>query len=167
MTGFIENPSTTIFYPLTPKKCFVACSMLERMVVLKGEKIPYPKQDFLKLEKGDAYYMNFEFIKSANTSLILATTDDNTAINALSLDVLGNYPQIPFLLSSATNDYESLEKQQALTNFMRLVDGIFYPSYRKYPFKPFYGIEFSMGRNPFSIFGVTDDRLPELKDNLN
>jgi hypothetical protein len=42
---------------------------------------------------------------------------------------------------------------------MGLADGMEY-LYREYPFTPFYGVEFSMGINPFSVFGVTDNVLP-------
>ncbi|MDM8566188.1 DUF4238 domain-containing protein [Candidatus Halobeggiatoa sp. HSG11] len=161
MTGFIENPLTTIFYPLTPRKCFVACSMPKYIPVLKGYEPPMPWQDTLQLEKGDAYTINFELIQSASQSLILDKNNNNVAINSMILEVLGNYPQLPFLMFRADNDYESLQKQELLTNLVSYVDGVKYP-YIEYKFKPFYGVEFSNGINPFSLFGVTDNQLPNI-----
>lgn len=158
MTGFIECPLTVILYPLSPKKCFVACSFVECIPLINGEDPPKPKQEFLKLEKGDAWHINFELARSASRSLILSKTDDCSVSEKLCLDILGRYPQIPFLMGSAKSELESLHKQDELTYIMSLSDRRNYP-YRKYPFAPFYGLEFSMGINPFSIFGVTDDAL--------
>lgn len=158
MTGFIESPLTVIIYPLSPSKCFVACSFVECMPVAKGDEPPKPKQEILRLEKGDAWHINFELAKSASRSLILSRFDDSTVLERLCVDVLGKYPQIPFLMGSAKSELESYHKQDELTQIMRLSDGRNYP-YRKYPFTPFYGVEFSMGLNPFSIFGVTNDVL--------
>lgn len=158
MTGFLETPSTTVFYPLSPKKCFVACSMPKIIPVFKGQEVPFPKQEVLKLEKGDAYHINFELIKSANKSLILALPNNNEAISIMNLEILGNFPQIPFLIFSSSNELDSHYKLQDIIALMSKVDGVKYP-YREYPFNPFYGIEFSMGINPFSIFGVIDEEL--------
>lgn len=158
MTGFLQSATTTIFYPLSPKKCFVACSMLETIWVLKGEKIPFPKQEVLKLEKGDTYAINLELIKSADKSVILAKPNNNRLINTMNLEVLGAYPQIPFLISSFSNELDSHFKKEKLILLMSEVDGVKYP-YREYPFNPFYGLEFSMGINPFSVFGVTEDNV--------
>lgn len=165
MTGCLDNPTTAIFYPLTPKLCFVACSFVETVLLPKGMSMPFPKQEFLQLEKGDAYHINFELIKSASDSVILAKSDNNEAVRQIALDVLGAFPQIPFMLSSANSALGELLVIESLTELMSTVDGVRYPNYREYPFSPFYGVEFSMGINPFSIFGVTEDRLfGDLKD---
>ena len=161
ITGFIENALTTVFYPLTPRKCFVACSMMETIPVLKGEAPPFPKQESLQLEKGDVHHINFELMKSASSSLIVAPLDDSDLTESMALEVMGSFPQIPFLMSNSTDDYESFELQERLIEIMGVVDGISYPN-REYPFRPFFGVEFSVGINPFSVFGVTDDRLPDL-----
>lgn len=158
MTGFLGVPTTSIYYPLSPKKCFVACSTIESILVLKGEEPPMPKQESLQLEKGDAYHINFELIKSADKSLILATPDNSDFITQLSLDILGCFPQIPYCIDSAENEYEAEKKQERLIAIMSNVDGKEY-GYRDYPFQTFYGPEFSMGINPFYIFGVTQDKL--------
>ncbi|WP_217522095.1 DUF4238 domain-containing protein [Vibrio metschnikovii] len=159
MTGFIQNPTTTVFYPLSPQLCFVACSFVEGQFLLKGQKPIPPKQEFLQLEKGDAHFINFELIKSASSSMIVAKRNHNIVVDRMAIDMLGQFPQIPFMLSSAFNDYEEYMESEQILNLMSIVDKVNYPEYRKYPLKPFYGVEFDMGINPFSIFGLTDGEL--------
>jgi len=161
MTGCIDNPTTTIFYPLTPNLCFVACSAVETIIIPKNMELPIPNQEYLQLEKGDAYHISFELLKSASNSIILAKKHDNRSINKMSLDVLGHFPQIPFMLSSARNEMSQAIVIENLSGLMSVVDQIDYPDYREYTFAPFYGVEFSMGLNPFSVFGVTEERLKE------
>lgn len=162
MTGFLENPTTTILYPLSPKKCFIACSFVEYVPLLIGQQLPLPKQDVLQLGKGDAHKINFDLVKSANTSIIVSKQDDNVVINRITLDMLGRFPQIPYMLSHADNDWSGREEEEKILRLMSIVDGVAYPVLREYDFKPFYGVEFSMGINPFSFFGVTDEKLKEL-----
>lgn len=159
MTGFLNNPSTTVFYPLTPNLCFVACSAVEKILLPKGMELPFPKQEFLQLEKGDAWSINFEILKSTSSSIIVAKKNNSRSVSHMTLQILGLFPQIPFMLSSANNHYSEALEIERITNIMSMVDGVDYPSYRKYPFSPFYGIEFSEGLNPFSVFGVTDAQL--------
>jgi hypothetical protein len=159
MTGCIDNSTTIILYPLTPELCFVACSFIENFLWPKGMDLPTPKQDFLQLEKGDAYFINFELLKSASNSVILAKRNNNKAVKQMALDMLGAFPQIPFMLFSATTATGESMVIKSLTSLMSKVDGVHYPEYRDYPFSPFYGVEFSMGINPFSVFGVTEDKL--------
>jgi hypothetical protein len=163
MTGFLGVPTTSIYYPLSPKKCFVACSTPEYYFWPKGEEPPMPLQQTLNLEKGDTYHINFELIKSADKSVILATEDNNNVIKQLTLDTLGSYPQIPFCILEAENEYESNEKLDEIISIMSSVDKQEYPI-REYPFQTFYGPEFSMGINPFSVFGITQDKLEFSKD---
>jgi hypothetical protein len=157
MTGFLGVPTTSIYYPLSPKKCFVACSTPEYFLWLKEEQPPMPLQQTLKLEKGDAYLINFELIKSADKSIILAIKDNNNVINQLTLNTLGSYPQIPFCIFEAENEIESEQKLENLISIMRTVDGVEYP-FKAYPFQTFYGPEFSMGVNLFSVFGLIQDK---------
>ncbi|WAL79995.1 DUF4238 domain-containing protein [Shewanella sp. DAU305] len=159
MTGCLDNSTTVIFYPLTPELCFVACSFVETVLLPKGMELPFPQQDFLPLEKGDAYHINFELLKSANNSVILAKKNNNKVVSQMTLDMLGSFPQLPFMLSSAKNPIDESMVIESLTKLMSEVDGVHYPDYRDYPFSPFYGVEFSMGINPFSVFGVTEERL--------
>ena len=159
MTGFLNNPTTTIFYPLTPELCFVACSVVDTILLPKGMELPFPKQVFLQLEKGDAWSINFELLKSTSSSIIVAKKDNSPAVSHMTLQTLGVFPQIPFMLSSANNYYSEALEIESITKIMSAADKVDYPSYREYPFNPFYGIEFSEGINPFSVFGVTDEQL--------
>ncbi len=43
----------------------------------------------MKMKKGDAYHINFELVKSASSSLILTTQNDNEFIKKMNLDILG------------------------------------------------------------------------------
>jgi len=163
MNGFIEMPNTTVFYPLSPKKCFVACSTLDRIPVLESETLPFPKQDSLQLEKGDAHAINYELIKSANHEAIMAIPNYSSLARTMHLELLDIYPQIPYLMSKADNAVLAQEEVDRLVNIMSMVDKVDYPI-REYTFEYFFGVEFSQGINPFSIFGVTDDKLPSIPD---
>lgn len=160
MTGFIENDTTTIFYPLTPSLCFVACSVvpLQKLMGLP------PQQQYLQLEKGDAYAIDFELLKSAYQTVILRDEHNSFLSNHLIKSTLGVFPQIPYLMMSASDGIAEYEATKQLTHLMSITDEKEYPLVRDYPFNPFYGAEFSMGINPFSVFGVTSDRLPKLEE---
>lgn len=162
MTGFLDNPETVIYYPLSPKKCFVACSFIEAIPILKGSEPSLPKQELLQLSKGDAFKINFDIIRSASNSLIVSKTNNNWATNHMNLQLLGLYPQIPFMLSRANNAFSESEEMNKIIKLMSITDNVEYPLDREYELKPFYGVEFSMGINPFSVFGVTDEKLREL-----
>ncbi|MBA6397315.1 DUF4238 domain-containing protein [Colwellia sp. BRX10-4] len=161
MTGCLDNTTTTIFYPLTPNLCFIACSYVETVLLPKGMELPFPKQEFLQLEKGDANHINFELLKSASNSIILAKKNDSSTFSKMALDMLGHFPQIPFMLSSASNSLAEADLVEKLTSIMSVVDGVEYPSCREYLFNPFYGVEFSMGVNPFSVFGITNNGVSD------
>lgn len=160
MTGFLENDTTTIFYPLTPNLCFVACSevFLQKLMGLQ------PNQEYFQLEKGDAYAINFELLKSAYKTVILRGEHNSIFSSHLIKSTLGVFPQIPYFMMSANNGIAEYEATKQLTHLMSITDEKEYPEVRDYPFNPFYGAEFSIGINPFSVFGVTDDQLPKLKE---
>ncbi len=160
MTGFLENDTTTIFYPLTPNLCFVACSQifLQKLMGLQ------PKQDYLQLEKGVAYAINFELLKSAHETVILRVENNSELSKYMIKSTLGIFPQIPYFMMTANNGIAEYEATKQLTHLMCITDGIEYPLVRSYPFNPFYGAEFSMGINPFSVFGVTEDQLPKVEE---
>lgn len=157
MTGFISHPNTTIFYPLTPKKCFVACSMPEILLAMKEEGIPFPKQEEVKLEKGDAFYLNFEFSKAADDSIIMDREYDNQDIGNLIKDTLGVYPQVPFLLHDP-KPLEIVQATESLRYIMSIADEIEYPI-KEHPWNPYLGIEHTMGINKFSVLGFTNEAL--------
>lgn len=160
MTGFLENDTTTIFYPLTPNLCFVACSVVSLQKLMRLQ----PQQKYLQLEKGDAYAINFELLKSAYKTVILRDEHNSIFSSHMIKSTLGVFPQIPYFMMSANNGIAEYEATKQLTNLMSIADEKEYPLIRNYSFNPFYGGEFSMGTNPFSVFGVTEDRLPKLED---
>lgn len=166
MTGFLNNPTTTIYYPLSPKKCFVACSFIESFYIPKGMEMPPPKQELHKLSKGDTFKINFDIIRSTSNSLIVAKRNNDWATNHMNLQLLGVNPQVPFMLSTADNAISELEQMNRIINLMSITDNVEYPQNREYELKPFYGVEFSMGINPFSVFGVTDEKLRELHPSI-
>jgi hypothetical protein len=49
----------------------------------------------------------------------------------MALDMLGHFPQIPFMLSSASNSLDEADVVEKLTSIMSVVDGVEYPSYRE------------------------------------
>lgn len=159
LTGCIENPDTTIFYPLTPNLCFVMCSLIPLQMLLRAAyKGLDPQQEYFQLGKSDAHAINFELLKSASRSVILRENHNSEMFNYMARSVMGVYPQIPYLMMSATDEISQLKVDEELTSIMSRVDCIDYPI-RDYSFKPFFGGEFSLGINPFSVFGVTEDLL--------
>ena len=84
----------------------------------------------------------------------------------MNLQLLGVNPQVPFMLSTADNAISELEQMNRIINLMSITDNVEYPQNREYELKPFYGVEFSMGINPFSVFGVTDEKLRELHPDI-
>lgn len=160
MTGFLENDTTTTFYPLTPNLCFVACSVIASQKLMS---LP-PQQKYLQLEKGDTYAINFELLKSAYETVIVRNEHNSEFSSYMIKSVLGVFPQIPYFMMSANNGIEEYKATQELTNLMSITDEKEYPLVKDYPFSPFYGSEFSIGVNPFSVFGVTNDHLPKIED---
>lgn len=160
MTGFIELPDTVLIYPLSPKMCFVACS------IPKGqEHNENMLQKRLQLEKGDSFRINFELAMSASRSLILSGDDDCQAFELLCKKVMGKYPQIPFLMGLPGSEMQSIRVADMIVNLMRQADEVNY-GYKEYPFTPFYGYEFEFGLNPFSIFGLTDSAAQKVLANI-
>lgn len=117
-----------------------------------------PQQEYFQLGKSDAHAINFELLKSASRSVILRENHNSEMFNYMARSVMGVYPQIPYLMMSATDEISQLKVDEELTSIMSRVDCIDYPI-RDYSFKPFFGGEFSLGINPFSVFGVTEDLL--------
>ncbi|MEH0802431.1 DUF4238 domain-containing protein [Vibrio alginolyticus] len=100
-TGFIEENSTCLYYPLTPKLCFVACSMRDGWNAFTNNDNPMMG---LVLPKGWAHMLNFHLAKCAEQSLILSPKDDDNISDFTFLKVLGVYPQPPFSLHAVHDD---------------------------------------------------------------
>jgi len=133
-SGFIERNETCLFYPLTPRICFVACSMHDDW--LPFSSIPKETVGY-KLEKRMAHVINFHLARLASESLIINPRHDGTVAGVMFPDVLGSYPQPPFPLHSpialeVDKAYESINK------IMEWVDGVIYPSWVPFELEPFY-----------------------------
>lgn len=133
-TGFIELPETCLFYPLTPKLCFVACSMPSSWSAFTNT----PNNTLgYQLAKGGSHLLNFHIAKSAGESLILSPKHDGALSEKIFSDVLGVYPQPPFslhVLDGGIPDdaFESIRKVMSYT------DGFEYPGWEPDELEPFY-----------------------------
>ena len=138
LSGFIERRETCLFYPLSPEVCFVACSMPEGWQ--PKHPLPYqiPESCGYLLEKGGAWFFNFQFARSASESLILCPTKDGRLSDAMFYDVLGHYPQPPFPLHTTffNNVDETLE---SIRFVMGIVDNVNYPKWRS-ELEPFFAM---------------------------
>ena len=133
-TGFIWLPETSLFYPLTPKLCFVACSMSKDWDAF-GYK---PKETCgYMLQKGDAHMLNFYLAKSAEQSLIIPQKYDGDLVEKMFRDVLGVYPQPPFSLHIPSDNSPQIAFE-SIRKIMSYTDGIDYPIWKIDDLVPFY-----------------------------
>jgi len=133
-TGFIELPETCLFYPLTPKLCFVACSMppsWNGFINKPNETRGY------KLAKGAAHLYNFHQAKTTGESLILSPKHDGAIAETMFKDVLGIYPQPPFSIHilDGNNTQAAFE---SIRQLMSATDGFNYPNWNPKELQPFY-----------------------------
>jgi hypothetical protein len=63
LTGFVERAQTCLYYPLTPKLCFVACSMPIGWVPVHPEQSGLNQMKGCQLEKGGAHMINFHLAR--------------------------------------------------------------------------------------------------------
>ena len=136
-TGFIERPETCLFYPLSPRLCFVACSMHKGWNTFShspNETCSY------KLEKGVAHMTNFYLAKTARESLIISPHHDGIIAERMFADMLGVYPQPPFSLHHP--NYVELDKAyKSIQMIMNEADGIVYPTWDVSELEPYYQIK--------------------------
>jgi hypothetical protein len=57
LTGFIERPQSCLFYPISPRLCFVACSMGKDWIARHPEVAPQMRSH--PMHKGGAHMVNF------------------------------------------------------------------------------------------------------------
>ncbi|EGR0637543.1 TPA: DUF4238 domain-containing protein [Vibrio vulnificus] len=133
-TGFIEQNSTCFYYPLTPKLCFVACSMREDWDAFESNDNPMIG---LKLPKGWAHMLNFHFAKCAGNSLIIAPQDDGYISNFTFPKVLGVYPQPPFSLHSVCED-DTIDAYKSIKYIMSKTDQVKYSDWNVSEISPMY-----------------------------
>ncbi|MXS82165.1 DUF4238 domain-containing protein [Nitrosomonas oligotropha] len=134
ISGFIERPETCIFYPLNPKICFVACSMQQDWNAFSHK----PKETYGHyLEKGGAHFINFHFARAAKDSLIINPSHVGPIADTMFLEILGLYPQPPFLLHSP-QPHEMEEAFESINIIMSATDGLKYPSWTPFELEPFF-----------------------------
>lgn len=133
-TGFIELPDTCLFYPLTPKLCFVACSMPENWNAF----VYKPNETYgCQLAKGDTHMLNFYLAKSAGESLIISPKNNGIITEKMYGDILGIYPQPPFSLHTLDGN-ASESAFESIRRIMSYTDGIEYPTWQPNELGPFY-----------------------------
>lgn len=133
-TGFIELPESCLFYPLTPKLCFVACSMSEIWDPLSYKP---NKTSGYQLSKGGAHMFNFYLAKSAGESLIISPKDDGIIAEKMYGDVLGIYPQPPFSLHILDGIAPEIAFE-SIRQIMSYTDECEYPNWKPEELVPFY-----------------------------
>ena len=134
-TGFIELPESCLFYPLTPRLCFVACSMGEDWSAQDhnpAEIIGY------KLEKGGAHFYNFYLTKAVSNTLIIPPGQDKEYIEVMYNEVLGLYPQPPFSLHAVSNLNHQAQAFESIRALMSIADEVEYAEWLPLEIAPFY-----------------------------
>jgi hypothetical protein len=126
LTGFIERPESCLIYPLSPKVCFLACPM-PKSWSFSGEH-GTSKLFNWKLPDGAALMINFQLAKSADESVIIRPSDDGRVSESMFTDVLGQYPQPPFLLH-ALQGHSEVEAFESIRILMSEIDRVPYPSW--------------------------------------
>jgi hypothetical protein len=137
ISGFIERPETCLYYPLTPRICFVACSMQEPWIPTHPSNSELTSIFGRELEKGDAWMFNFHLARSANESLVLHPGCEGHLAESMFSEVLGVYPQPPFPLHSLVNENVD-DAFESIRLLMNLFDGVNYPAWRPHELEPFY-----------------------------
>lgn len=124
-TGFLSRPETAIFYALSPRWCFVVCPRPPGWVAAPKAEDPILVR---KLLKGGAHLINFYSAKHCDESLILHPDDDGQVSQAMFTEVLGVYPQAPFLLHEP-HVSEERDAFASINTIQRAADGIEYPAW--------------------------------------
>lgn len=134
-TGFNERSETCLFYPMTPKLCFVACSMPKSWNALSDN--PKKTCDY-QLSKGAAHLFNFYLAKATSESLIISPKHDGVVAEKMFGDILGLYPQPPFSLHILNSNLETEKAFESIRILMSKTDGVQYPRWRPTELEPFY-----------------------------
>lgn len=134
-TGFIERPETCLYYPLSPKLCFVACSMPKQWNAFSNT----PKETCgYQLEKGGAHFINFHLAKAAGYSLIISPEHDGLIAETMYSEILGIYPQPPFSLHTLGPESEEYLAYESIRMIMNKSDNTDYPLWRPFELEPNY-----------------------------
>jgi hypothetical protein len=134
-TGFIERPETCLFYPLSPKLCFVACSMPKQWNAFSNT----PRETCgYQLEKGGAHSINFYLARAAGDSLIISPEHDGLIAETMYKEILGMYPQPPFSLHNLGPKSEEDFAYESIRVIMGESDNTAYPLWRPFELEPNY-----------------------------
>lgn len=136
-TGFIELNDTCLYYPLTPRLCFVVCSMREGWNAF--EKNINPTIGY-ELPKGWAHMLNFYFAKSAGDSLIISPEHDGAIAEQMFSKTLGVYPQPPFPMHITTSQKRE-SAYRSIKYIMSVADNIEYPDWNVSEIQPMYQLK--------------------------
>jgi hypothetical protein len=134
-TGFIECPDTCLFYPLSPRLCFVACSMPDSWEAHSHQ--PAETIGYLA-GKGWAHFVNFQLAKCASETLIISPKHDDKIAEIMFSDTLGTYPQPPFSFHVLSNPSSPDNAYNSIRYLMSLADGIEYPEWNSCEVPSFY-----------------------------
>ena len=134
-SGFIERPETCVIYPMSPKVCFVACSMPPEWDAYSS--MPSETRGFA-LNKGGAHLINFHLARSADESLIINPNHDGNIAESMYGDMLGLYPQPPFALHRLQSGSIDEDAYESIRMIMSKVDGCAYPKWDPSEIEPFY-----------------------------
>jgi len=126
-TGFLSDPATVLYYPLSPRLCFVATTMGTDWDP-QNKSLTQVSMVNMPLLKGAAHMLNFYFAKFADESLVLRPSDSGTIAQEMFSDVLGIYPQPPFDLHRP-QAHEIAEAMESIRSLMSVVDGHKYPEH--------------------------------------
>ncbi|MCD9490246.1 DUF4238 domain-containing protein [Photobacterium phosphoreum] len=137
LTGFVEKEDTCLYYPLTPKICFVACSMHSNWDAFEDNLNPTLVYN---TTKGWAHMLNFYLAKCAGQSLILSPDHDGLIADNMFKQVLGIYPQPPFLIHKIENIEEYDSAYKSILHIMSEADNYNYPEWNVADIHPIYQI---------------------------
>ena len=135
LSGFIERAETCLYYPISPRVCFVALSFpkaFDRKYSTTYELSPILGR---QLSKGDTWAINFHVARAADESLVLGPDCQAAFAAAMFGEILGTYPQPPFALHSPQAD-SFAEAFESIRSLMSVVDGRDYPRWHPFELEP-------------------------------
>lgn len=126
-TSFLWDPAAVLYYPLSPRRCFVAAAMPAGWNAQDEADAPRPTF-YLELDKGIAHMLNFYLSRSADESIIMHPSDASSISQAMFSETVGAYPQPPFDLHRTGLD-ELEAARTSLRYIMSKADGLQYPDF--------------------------------------
>ena len=129
LSDFPVASDAFLLYPLSPRLCFVACSAPTDREPLTG---PHPciagPVVAQQLHKGGAFFINFHLARAADQSALVHPRFDSDITKHLLSEVLGTYPQPPFLLHNPMAS-ELREARHSVLQIMIGTDRVAYPAF--------------------------------------